>query len=271
MISSLMYVSWDVDPVMLSLGSLEVRYYGLCWAIALAIGWYIYGDIMKREGYGEKVFDSLFWCGTIGIILGARLGHCLFYDTSYYLSHPIELLNFRQGGMASHGGVIGAMIGMWIFSRRNKVSLLWTLDRLGLASALGGAVVRFGNLLNSEIYGLPTSLPWGFVFLRNGETEPMHPTQIYEALCYTILFFILYHIYYRTKIAFRRPGVMFGVTMLGFFATRFFIEFIKNPQMGFEDNMSLLMGQWLSIPFVIAGVYYIVRAYRGGADGGASK
>lgn len=259
--NTLMSIIWNMDPVMFSIGGLEIRYYGICWAMALSIAGYIYSDVIKREGYSEKLFDSIFWFGTIGTILGARLGHCLFYDPSYYLSHPIEILNMRQGGMASHGAAIGTMTGVWLFTIKYKMSLIWALDRLGLASALGGTVVRIGNLMNSEIYGTPTELPWGFIFARNGESVPMHPTQIYEAICYAVLFAILYRMYYKTKIGFTRPGVMFGTTMIGLFATRFFIEFIKNPQVAFEQDMSLVMGQWLSIPFTLIGVYFIVRGY----------
>ncbi len=257
-----MFITWDVSPIMLSILGLEIRYYGLCWAIAIGVAGYIYSDVIKREGYSEKMFDSIFWYGTIGTIIGARLGHCLFYDPAHYLMNPIEILNLRQGGMASHGAAIGTMTGVWLFTRKYNMSLLWALDRLGLASALGGTAVRLGNLMNSEIYGLPTQLPWGFIFVRDGHSVAMHPTQIYEAICYAVLFVILYRMYYKTKIGFTRPGVMFGTTMIGLFATRFLIEFVKNPQVAFEQNMTLTMGQWLSIPFTLIGIYFIVRGYR---------
>lgn len=258
----LMFITWDADPIMLSIAGFEIRYYGLCWAFALGFAGYLYSNIIKREGYDDKLFDSIFWFGTIGTILGARLGHCLFYDPVHYLSNPIEILYLRQGGMASHGAAIGTMTGVWLFTRKYKMSFIWALDRLGLASALGGAAVRLGNLMNSEIYGLPTELPWGFIFVRDGQTIPMHPTQLYEAICYAALFAILYRQYFKTQIGFTRPGVMFGTTMIGMFATRFLIEFVKNPQVAFEQNMSLSMGQWLSVPFTLIGIYFIVRGYQ---------
>ncbi|MFI3265748.1 MAG: prolipoprotein diacylglyceryl transferase [Rikenellaceae bacterium] len=258
----LMFITWDADPVMFSLLGIEVRYYGLCWAFALGFAGYLYSNIIKREGYPEQMFDSIFWYGVIGTIVGARLGHCLFYDPAYYLSHPIEILFLRQGGMASHGAAIGTITGVWLFTRKYKMPFLWALDRLGLASALGGAAVRLGNLMNSEIYGVPTELPWGFIFVRDGQTLPMHPTQIYEALCYAILFVVLYRMYFKQNLGFTRPGVMFGTTFIGMFATRFLIEFVKNPQVDFEHNMTLDMGQWLSIPFMLIGIFFVVRGYK---------
>ena len=255
-------VMWDFDPVFFRIGSVEIRYYGVMWAVAFAISMWLFIRFVKREGYPDKIFDSIFWFGTLSTIIGARLGHCLFYETDYYLSNPIQILNIRQGGLASHGAAIGLLIGLWLFSRKNKMPYLWSLDRIMVAVAISGAIVRLGNLFNSEIYGIETSAPWGFVFLRTGETVPKHPTQIYEAICYLITFLILLWLYFGRDLARKRPGFMFGLGVFLIFISRFFIEYIKNPQEEFELNMSLLMGQWLSIPFILLGIVMMVWALR---------
>lgn len=255
-------VTWDVNPALFHLGSFEVRYYGVLWAVALGISAYIFHHIMIREGLSEKTFDSVFWFGVISTVLGSRLGHCLFYDPGYYLTHPVEILDIRQGGMASHGAAVGLLIGLWLFSRKNKLPYIWSLDRISIVVAISGVAVRLGNLMNSEIYGTVTSLPWGFIFVRDGETLPKHPTQIYEALCYLVLFVILLWMYYKKDLARRRPGVMFGFFLIILFGARFLIEFIKNPQVDFEQNMVLNMGQLLSIPFIVAGVVILWRALK---------
>ena len=258
-----LYVRWNVDPALFQIGSREIRYYGLLWALALAIGLYIfYIIIVKKEKLGEKVLDSVFWYATICLIVGARLGHCLFYEPQYYLSHPLEMLYIWKGGLASHGAAIGLLIGLWLFSRKNRLPYIWSLDRIGIVVAIGGAAIRLGNLMNSEIYGIPTSLPWGFVFVRNGETVPLHPTQLYEALAYLAIFFILWYMYFKKDVARKMPGVMFGVFLILLFLSRFLIEFIKNPQEEFETTMSLYMGQWLSIPFILAGIVILIAALR---------
>ena len=255
-------VTWDVNPALFHLGSFEVRHYGVLWAVALGISAYIFHHIMIREGLSDKTFDSVFWFGVISTVLGSRLGHCLFYDPGYYLTHPVEILDIRQGGMASHGAAVGLLIGLWLFSRKNKLPYIWSLDRISIVVAISGVAVRLGNLMNSEIYGTVTSLPWGFIFVRDGETLPKHPTQIYEALCYLVLFVILLWMYYKKDLARRRPGVMFGFFLIILFGTRFLIEFIKNPQVDFEQNMVLNMGQLLSIPFIVAGVVILWRALK---------
>ena len=254
-----LFVRWDVNPTMISIGSFEIRYYGLMWALALGISAYIFSHIIKREGYPDKLFDSIFWYGVLSTIIGARLGHCLFYDPGYYLTHPVEILYIHQGGLASHGAAVGLLVGLWLFSRKNKMPYIWSLDRIAIAVGIAGALVRIGNLMNSEIYGHATSLPWGFVFVRAGETQPMHPTQIYEALCYLATFGILCWLYYRRDIARRRPGILFGIGLIGTFLTRFFIEYIKTEQEPFEVGWALDMGQWLSIPFILLGIYMIWR------------
>lgn len=253
-------VTWDVNPVMVRIFGIEVMWYGLCWVAAIAIGMWFFGDFIRRERLNPRL-ESIFWWGALGTVIGARLGHCLFYDAWHYLTHPIELLYFRQGGMASHGAALGLLLGLWGFSRQTKLPLVWSLDRVMIPVAVGGAIVRFGNLINSEIYGHQTDLPWGFIFTRAGETVAKHPTQIYEALCYLVTFAVLLWLYYKKDMGTRRPGVIFGVGLVGIFLSRFLLEFIKNPQVEAERDMLLNIGQLLSVPFIVAGVVMIVLPF----------
>jgi prolipoprotein diacylglyceryl transferase len=254
-------VTWNVNPVMISLGGFELMWYGLCWAIALACGALFFNNFIKHEKLDPKLLERIFWWGVVVTMVGARLGHCLFYDPIHYLTHPIEFFYFRQGGMASHGAAFGLLLWLWIFSRRSRLPYIWALDRVMIPVTIGGAIVRFGNLLNSEIYGHATDLPWGFIFVRAGETVPKHPTQIYEALCYLATFALLLFLYYKRNTGTRRPGVLFGVGLLGIFLSRFMLEFIKNPQIAAEETMILNIGQILSLPFILAGIAMIVWPY----------
>ncbi len=265
---TLLAVIWDVNPVFLKIGNFEVMWYGLCWTLALGCGGLFFINFIKREGLDPKFFDRIFWWGVIATVVGARLGHCLFYDPVYYLTHPIEFLYIRQGGMASHGAAVGLLIGLWAFSRRSKLPYIWSLDRVMIPVTVGGAIVRIGNLINSEIYGRVTDLPWGFEFIRDGQWSvnspeglPVHPTQIYEALCYLFTFAVLLFLYYGKNMGRKRPGVLFGVGLIGVFLSRFLLEFIKNPQIAAEETMALNIGQILSIPFILAGVLMIVWPY----------
>lgn len=259
---SIQGIVWDVSPTLFSIGGLEVRYYGLAWALTFLVGMVMFNSFVKRDGYQPKVFDSVFWYGVLSTIIGARLGHCLFYDPAFYLTHPWEMLYIWEGGLASHGAAIGLLIGLWLFAKRNKVPYIWGLDRIMLPVTVGGAMVRLGNLMNSEIYGVETDLPWGFVFVNMGETVAKHPTQLYEALCYLITFGVLMFLFYVKDSGRKRPGLIFGVGLIGVFLSRFFIEYVKNPQVTFEQGWGLLMGQWLSIPFILLGVWVIYTAYR---------
>jgi prolipoprotein diacylglyceryl transferase len=265
------YIVWNVDPAAFTIPVLgrEVRWY----AFAFIIGLFFLGPwIVKKIWINEKLqpawMDSLFYYVLFGTIIGARLGHCLFYAPTYYLTHPIEIIAVWEGGLASHGGTLGIIIAIWIYSRRvTHRSMLWTFDRLVVPVGFVAALIRLGNLMNSEIYGHPTSMPWGFMFVRGSEnpTLPCHPTQIYEAFFYTVTSFICLWLYWK-KEAYRREGLIFGVFLICIFLTRFMIEYLKNVQEGFEYNMintiGLNMGQALSIPFIIAGIWLIVRSYR---------
>lgn len=261
-------VVWDFDPVLFSIGSFDIRYYGLMWAIALLLGGYMFNSFCKKEGLDQKIADSIFIYGTLATIIGARVGHCLFYEPSYYLAKPWAIITeIRDGGMASHGAAIGLLIGLWLFSRKNKMPYIWSLDRIMIPVGIGGAIVRLGNLFNSEIIGNVTDVPWGFKFVRLYPNLPIeavpvqHPTQLYEALCYIVTFVILAYMYYAKDMGRRRPGILFGVGLEGIFLTRFIIEFIKIEQVDFEKGMMLDMGQILSIPFIVLGIYMIYRGF----------
>lgn len=261
-------IVWNFDPVFFRIGTLDIRYYGLMWVLAILAGAKLFDCFCRREGLSEKVSESIFLYGTLATIIGARLGHCLFYDPAEYLSRPWTIITgFRDGGLASHGAAIGLLIGLWLFSRKNKLPYIWSLDRIMIAVGIGGALVRLGNLFNSEIFGTTTTLPWGFEFVRSHkwvvEYAPaaVHPTQIYEALCYAATFALLAWLYFARDMARRRPGVLFGIGLEGIFLTRFLIEFIKTEQEAFEKSWALDMGQWLSIPFILLGIYMIWRGF----------
>jgi len=253
------YITWDANPILID-SFVQVRWYGLMFAIGFWIGYNIMYKIFRHEGAPERWLGILFLWVAAGTVIGARLGHVFFYEWDYYSMHPSKILAIWEGGLASHGGTIGIMIAVILFSiittRRNP---LWTFDRLVIPIALVGAMIRFGNLMNSEIYGHPTTLPWGFIFVRGHEYPglPCHPTQIYESACYLALFVLLMWMYWK-KNAERRPGLIFGVFFTVLFSCRFLIEFVKNPQVGFEADMTLNMGQLLSTPFILIGIGLII-------------
>lgn len=256
------FITWDVDPVFLSLGPLHLRWYGLMFAIGFWIGTNIVAKMFKHEGAPESWVGTLLIWVVCATVIGARLGHVFFYEWDYYSAHPAKIIAFWEGGLASHGGTIAIIIAVFLFSWiTTKRSPLWTFDRLVIPIALVGALIRMGNLFNSEIYGHPTSLPWGIIYARGHEWPgmPCHPTQIYEALAYLALFGLLMWMYWKRN-AERRPGLIFGVFLTWLFTARFLIEFVKNPQVGFEQHMALNMGQLLSIPFIIAGICLIIYA-----------
>ncbi len=256
------YVIWDINPEIFSIGSIHIRWYGLLWALGIWFTLIITQKLFKHENLPDKWIDSLFIYTVVGAILGARIGHCLFYNPSYYLANPIEILYVWQGGLASHGGAIGILISTYLFNKNvSKKGFIWVLDRLVIGAAVCGAMIRLGNLMNSEIYGGPTTLPWGFIFVRDGQTLPMHPTQIYEFLYCMVTFGVTYWLYWK-KEAYKKNGLIFGVFLIGIFFTRFLIEFIKNEQEAFEQGMLLNMGQLLSIPFVIWGIWLIYNSMK---------
>lgn len=260
------YIVWNADPVLLDLGFLQIRWYGLMFAVGFWIGFNIVAKMFKHEGAPEKWLGILLAYVGVATIVGARLGHVFFYQWDYYSAHPWKILATWEGGLASHGGAIAIIIAVFIYSAlTTKRNPLWTFDRLTVAIALVGCLIRLGNLMNSEIFGHATTLPWGFMFVRSAEWQreyaglACHPTQIYEALCYLTLFGLMMWMYWKRG-AGERPGLLFGTFLVGTFASRFLIEFVKNDQVAFEADMTLNMGQWLSIPFVVLGLVLIIVA-----------
>lgn len=258
------FITWNADPVIFSLGPIALRWYGLAFAIGFIVGYNIVAKMFKHEGAPEKWLGVLLTYIVVATIIGSRLGHVFFYQWDYYSQHLDEIFKIWEGGLASHGGTIGNIIAIllfsWIVTKKNPS---WTFDKLVVPVALVGGLIRLGNLMNSEIYGGVTDLPWGFVFVRDGQTLPMHPTQIYEALCYFALFGILMWMYWK-KNAQERPWLITGVFFIGIFLPRFLIEYVKNVQVGKEVEMiaeyGINMGQLLSIPFIIIGVVMVVYA-----------
>lgn len=252
-----MAINWAPSPEIFSIGPIHIRYYSVLFVSGFIIGYYIFVKFFKKEGLPVEILDMLLYTLLGSAVIGARLGHCLFYEPEYYLARPLEILKIWEGGLASHGGAIAILIAIWYYvrkyGRKYGFDYMWLMDRIGVATALAGALIRLGNLMNSEIYGNPTDLPWGFVFLLRGETLPKHPTQLYEALAYLVTFAVLMLLYFKALPKLKK-GTLFGLFLIGIFGARFFIEFVKEPQVAFEQGMTLNMGQWLSIPFVIAGV-----------------
>ncbi|MCX4263596.1 MAG: prolipoprotein diacylglyceryl transferase [Muribaculaceae bacterium] len=259
------FITWDVNPDIIN-SFVTIRWYGLMFAIGFWIGFNLVTKMFKHDGAPEKWVGILLIYVGVATIVGARLGHVFFYQWDYYSAHPWKILATWEGGLASHGGAIGIILAVILYSIfTTKRNPLWTFDRLTIAIALVGALIRIGNLMNSEIFGHPTTLPWGFYFVRSAEWQQFyygvacHPTQIYEALTYLALFGLMMWMYWKKDCG-NRPGLLFGTFLIGTFATRFFIEFIKNNQVAFEDSMTLNMGQLLSIPFATAGIFLVIWA-----------
>jgi prolipoprotein diacylglyceryl transferase len=289
------YITWNVDPVLVHLGSLQIRWYGLLWALGFFFGYFVMRRIYRREKMTDDSMDKLLIYMLVSTIIGARLGHCLFYEPEYYLSNPLKMLAVWEGGLASHGGAIGILIGLGLYVRNyNKskkgkdnlqhISYIWMMDRIVVAVCLVGALIRVGNVMNHEIYGTPTSLPWGFVFLRGAEQFcgtfdnytachawdapcppsewlPCHPTGLYEAFFCLVAMGILLWMYYKRDLGHKQPGLMFGTFLIIIFGSRIGIEFLKNVQVDFERDMTFDMGQWLSVPFVLIGIGMIVWSF----------
>jgi prolipoprotein diacylglyceryl transferase len=250
-------IVWNADPVMFHIGDWSVRWYGLLFAMGFVVGIYLANKMFKREGMKTELVDSLFLFVVIGTVIGARLGHVLFYDWAYYSQHPAEIIKIWHGGLASHGAAVGIILALWWWSKKySKRSILWAMDKVVVPTALAGAFIRTGNLINSEIYGHATSVPWAFTFIRE-DNIPRHPTQIYEAIAYLLVFAFLMYMYWKTDIRLKE-GKLFGWFMLLVFGFRFFIEFLKEDQSAFEAGMLLNMGQLLSIPLALTGLFFIL-------------
>ncbi|MFW5758256.1 MAG: prolipoprotein diacylglyceryl transferase [Bacteroidota bacterium] len=269
---NLLSVTWEVSPVIFSLGPISVRWYGLFWALSFYIGYELLATIFKKENVGQKELDSLLIHIAIGSVLGARLGHCFFYDFDYYIANPIEVLYIWQGGLTSHGGAIGILLAMLRFyKRKSSKSFFWTVDRMLIPVALAAFFIRMGNMMNHEIYGYETSLPWGFKFIDNlyawmegAEpvfTSPRHPTGIYEGIGYLFVFFSMLWMYFK-----RMPrlyeGFLTGYFLIILFTWRFLVEYVKEVQSAFEEDLPINMGQILSIPMILMGIGILVYAFK---------
>ena len=266
-------IVWDFNPMLFGI----VRWYSLLFALAFVAGYILLQKaVFQKENLSTALLDKLSIYVFLGVLIGARLGHCLFYEPSYYLSsfsHFIEMLlpisQTPEGwkftgyqGLASHGGAIGIIIAIYFYARKTKLTILWTLDRLVIVVALAGLFIRLGNLCNSEIYGVATNSNWGFIFVRNGETIAKHPTQLYEAISYFITFIILLFTYIKNN---RKtiPGLLFSLFLILAFTSRLIIENWKEVQEAWEANMILNMGQILSIPFILIGIIILILSILG--------
>lgn len=263
--TALLFVRWNPDPVAFSLLGHDVRWYALCWVAGLLLGYAVMQWLYKRQRIPQEKFGPLFSYIFVGVIVGARLGHCLFYEPVYFLTHPVEMFlpikDMGDGwrctgyaGLSSHGGVIGMLTALWLYVRKTGVNTMRVLDNMGICAPLTACFIRLGNLFNSEIVGRPTDLPWGFIFEANGESFARHPGQLYESLAYLAIFFtglVLYRMRER-KVG---TGFFFGWCLTSIFVFRFFVEYVKDVQEAFEQSMLFDMGQLLSVPFIIIGIY----------------
>jgi len=257
----LAFIEWSVSPEIFHLGPVSVRWYGLLFAMAFVAGYFIMTWVFKKENRPQTDLEQLSVYMIFGTVIGARLGHCLFYNPVYYLSNPIEIIKVWEGGLASHGAAIGIIVAIYLFSNKKKnYSMLWVLDRVVIVVALAGTFIRLGNLFNSEIIGKPSEVAWAFIFYAIDDL-PRHPTQLYESIAYFIIFIILWFVYYK-GFEKNESGLLFGLFLILVFSFRFFVEFLKENQTGFEAGMALNMGQLLSIPFVIIGLIFINRSFK---------
>ena len=264
------FIHWNLNPEIFNIEGFALRYYSLLFVSGLILGYLILRKIYRLEQIPIEKLDKLAIYVFVGTIVGARLGHCLFYEPDYYLKHPLDIIlpfrgtpgiDFRftgYQGLASHGGAIGVFLAVYLYARKYKQSLLWVFDRLVIVVALAGCCIRLGNFMNSEIIGSPSNLPWAIIFERV-DNIPRHPAQLYEALSYLVIFGSLITLNFK-KATSLKPGFMFGIFLIALFSMRFLLEFLKENQEGFENNMLLNMGQILSIPFIIAGILLIFRS-----------
>ncbi len=264
----LSFIHWNPDPEIINIFGISIRYYGLLFVSGLILCIYLLDLIYKRENIPSEKLEKLTIYCMIGIIAGARLGHCLLYEPSYYLSHPLEMIlpiTFPPNGgikfsgyqgLASHGGVLGLLIALYIYSRKTKHSLIDAIDLIAVVSGLSFGFIRLGNFMNSEIIGMPTTKPWGVIFERV-DNIPRHPTQLYEAICYFIILAVMMILYKKARDRFRN-GFFFGLGSVLFSTARFIVEFVKEDQVIFEEGMTFNMGQLLSIPFILAGIGFMI-------------
>jgi phosphatidylglycerol:prolipoprotein diacylglycerol transferase len=264
-----LYINWDFDSEIINIFGFPLKYYGLLFACGLLLCMYILKGIFKEEKLDSSAHEALFVYGIIGIFVGARLGHCLFYDFDYYSKNLLEIIlpikktlngDYKFigfAGLASHGGTVGLIISLYLYSKKYSIKYLKILDLIAIVAPLGATFIRLANLMNSEMIGNPTTMPWAFVFKRI-DNVPRHPAQLYEAVSYFIIFIIIFGIYKTKNIKFGN-GFYFGLAITLIFTMRILIEFVKINQVEFEEGMKLNMGQILSIPFIIIGMYFVSK------------
>ena len=265
--NNLLYVLWNPSPDMMHIGPLTLHWYSMCWLVGLLGAYLLMKRLYKEQYIKDELFDPLFLYCFMGILIGARLGHCLFYQPDYFLSsgkHIVEMLlpiHFMEDGgwrftgyegLASHGGTLGLMIALWLYCRKTKLGIWHVLDDIAIVTPITACFIRLGNLMNSEIIGKVTDVPWAFIF-EKVDTAPRHPGQLYEALAYALLLVIGYAVYRKhpEKVG---SGFYFGLCLTYIFTARFFIEFTKDIQVAFEASLPLDMGQLLSLPFIALGI-----------------
>jgi prolipoprotein diacylglyceryl transferase len=254
------FFTWNANPVLVELFGFKIHWYGALFATAILSGLQVMKWIFKQEKIKLELLDSLLMYCVFGIIIGARLGHCLFYDPDFYLSNPLKILAIWEGGLASHGGGLGVILAVYFFQRKYKVGYLWLLDRLAIATALFGFFVRFANFMNSEIIGIQTTVPWAVVFERI-DLLPRHPAQLYESLSYLSIFACLILLYRFTNIK-NHIGALFGAFLCMVFTARFLIELVKVKQAAYSSDVWINTGQALSIPFFVVGLYLLFASWR---------
>jgi prolipoprotein diacylglyceryl transferase len=253
------YFVWNANPILLEIGPIQLYWYGLLFVGSFVVGLYILTWIYKREDRDPEVLETLFVYIITGAAIGARLIHCFFYEPSYFLEHPIEILYIWNGGLASHGGVVGVLLAVWLFTRKYNESYFWLLSRIAIPASLSATAIRIGNFMNSEIVGIPTDVPWAIIFLRIDEL-PRHPSQLYESIIYLFIFILLLFVYKSIKSTFATkllPALFF----LTIFTARFFLEFIKSRQAHYTTDLPFSTGQLLSMPFIALGLGWLIWAF----------
>ncbi len=273
--STLLFIHWNPDVVAFTIGSFGVRWYSLCWCIGLLLTYLLEAKLFKEQKIADEKFEPLFLYSFLGILIGARLGHCLFYEPEYFLSSPTHMLEMiipaKMGadgswhftgytGLASHGGTLMFIVALWLYSRHTKVPFLTALDNIAIVTPICACAIRMGNLMNSEIIGKPTDVPWAFIF-EQVDQLPRHPGQLYEAIAYFLFFFVGWW-FYRRRPERVGTGFFFGLCILLIFTFRFFIEYTKEVQVSFENGMLFNMGQLLSVPFILLGAYWVWRGSK---------
>lgn len=269
---SAVYINWDFDSEIATIFGFPIKYYGLLFGGGLFLCSYILKGIFKKESLEDRAHEALFIYGIVGIFVGARLGHCFFYDFEYYSKNIIEIflpikindlgeIKFiGYAGLASHGGTIGLIISLYLYSKKYEIKYLKILDLIAIVAPLGAAFIRLANLMNSEMIGNPTTLPWAFIF-KKIDNIPRHPAQLYEAISYLLIFIIVITTY-KTKNIKLGNGFLFGLAITLIFMMRMLIEFVKLNQVEFEEGMTLNMGQILSIPFIIIGIFFMAKSLK---------